>query len=65
MSRMSYDELYATFESSQLSEYLDAANYMAALYLDCVKNSTAAGKDERLGSWYSFSTDQIAEIVKK
>lgn len=65
LSRMSYDDLYDTFQASGVPAYLDAANYMAALYLDSLKNSTPAGKDERIGCWYAFSADQIAAIVKK
>lgn len=65
VNHLSYDDLYATFEASQDSSYLDAANYVAALYMDCLNTGKPLSKDERVGTWYSFTSAQIKDLTKQ
>ena len=62
-SVLSYSELESTWQATGMAEYLDAANYIAYLYIHAHSGAVAPGSDDREGQWYRFTDSQLTQIL--
>ena len=62
---LSYDDLYDVYADADDGTYLDAANYVASLYVDTLNSAVTDAKDEKVGTWYTFTKDQLTKMAKQ
>ena len=63
VSTLSYTQLTGLYSATNAAVYLEAANYLAYLYLNAISNSVSLSSDERQAQWYAFSEEQIRSIL--
>lgn len=64
LSKLQWSELNDATTQTGVGAYLNAANYVAALRNHCLSNAVAIQGREVLGTWYTFSAEQITAMTE-